>query len=420
MSLPAQCAVQTLATPAIDMNSTDDQAILSALENPFGKRLEHIIRDCLVKTPNPSVAIAISDQTRGVPRSVILSALLNNLEAAGISRQRVSILIGGGSHRRPTPEETALLADTRVTRGAKVIAHRAGETECAYVGTTSRGTPVRLNTSYVEADLKIITGAIEAHQLCGYSGGAKSVIIGLGDEETITRNHSHLTEPMSAMDVFDGNPIREDIEEAFRFASADYMLNVVLDESKRILRAFAGTYPEAYLEGVKFAGDTFHVGFDEQCDLVLVSCGGYPKDINVYQAQKALAHVERLVKPGGIVILFAQCPDGAGHDLFVEWMETAKSLDDVSDRLEREGFKLGAHKAFLLARNLARTRTFLVSDLDAGLARRLFFTPFSNSQEAVDEALKVLSGNGTSNPLIAVVPRGTGILPVIQGEHSAT
>lgn len=416
VELPPECRVKVFTRPAFEGDGrTEGERIRSALDHPIGRDLGRVVENCLARCGEPSAVIVIGDSTRGTPNSAILSPLLERMQASGVKRQNITVLIGCGKHREPFPEEIKRLVDPSLLRGIRLASHHAGKNETVYLGTTSRGTPVRLNKVYVEADLRIVTGMIEPHQLCGYSGGAKGAFIGLADEETIACNHSLLTSPMARADILEGNPMREDMEEGFGLAMADFIVNVVLDEKDQVLRAFAGTYPEAYLAGVRFARDTSRVGFEAPCNLVLVSCGGDPKDINLYQAQKALSHVESLVAPGGIVILFARCPDGPGDDGFVRWMKEARSLRSIIERFGREGFQLGAHKAFLLARNLVKARTFLVSELDEEAAGRFFLMVSSDPDDAIKKALRLLAAERVTKPVVGVVPQGTGILPFKHG-----
>lgn len=391
------------------------EAVEDALNHPLGDVLESVVEqrasDLSKSVSELNAVIVVSDATRGVPNDAILKLLISRLETVGIRRGNMTILIGCGKHRQPYEDEMTRIVDPATIKGIGVVAHEAGKSETTYVGTTSYGTEVHIDSNYVKADLRIITGMIEAHQLAGFSGGAKSVFIGLGGEQTISHNHSLLVQPSAKMGVFEGNPVREDMEEGFGFVGADFMVNVVLDTQKRVLKAFAGTYREAYREGVRFAADASAVYFDEPADIVIVSCGGHPKDINMYQAQKALAHIEPMLKPGGMAILLARCPDGLGEGLFMQWMHEASSPHDVLERFQREGFILGAHKAFLLARSLDKFKTFLVSDLDEETTRDLFFVPSPTAQAAVDEAVEQCRNAGILNPSVIVVPQGIGILP---------
>ncbi|AEE97842.1 nickel-dependent lactate racemase [Mahella australiensis] len=416
IDIPDICRTSVLYRP--EAGAAADNAaepVEDALNHPLGDVLESVVEqrasDLGKNVSELNAVIVVSDATRGVPNDAILKSIISRLETVGVRRDNMAILIACGKHRQPYEDEMARIVNPAIIKGIRVVAHEAGKSETTYVGTTSYGTEVHIDSNYVRADLRIITGMIEAHQLAGFSGGAKSVFIGLGSEQTISHNHSLLVRPSAKMGIFEGNPVREDIEEGFGFIGTDFMLNVVLDTQKLVLKAFAGTYSEAYKEGVRFAADASVVYFDEPADIAIVSCGGHPKDINMYQAQKALAHIDPMLKPGGVAVLLARCSDGVGEGLFMQWMHEASSPRDVLDRFQREGFILGAHKAFLLARSLDKFKTFLVSDLDEKTARDLFFIPSPTAQTAVDEAVEQCRNAGILNPSVIVVPQGIGILP---------
>jgi nickel-dependent lactate racemase len=209
--------------------------------------------------------------------------------------------------------------------------------------------------------------------------------------------------------ALDDNSLRCDIEEVTDYISIDFILNVVLDEKKEIINAVAGHHKEAHREGCKYLDRLYKVKIDKLADIVIVSPGGFPKDINVYQAQKALDNAKHAVKEDGIIIWVASCNEGLGEDVFERWINEADSPEALIDRV-RTNFELGGHKAAAIAMVLQKARVFLVSDLDKDYVRNAFLEPYDTLDEAVNQALKIMG----SNSGILVMPYGGSTLPVIK------
>jgi len=305
--------------------------------------------------------------------------------------------------------EVAALLPRCALEGCRVLIHDArDEGGLQRVETTSRGTPLWVNRHYLEADARIVVGNVDPHQFAGFTSGAKGVVIGCGGLATIQANHSLMEHPLARMGISYGNPVREDIDEAGRLIGIDFALNVVVNGQHEVVRAFAGAVDAVSEESRSLSLSLAQAEFEEPADVVIASPGGYPKDIDLYQAQKALAHASCVVRPGGTVVLVAECRDGIGDVLFERWMTEASSLDEVIERFRREGFRLGAHKAYLFARDMVRAKVLLVSSLSEVLARKLFFTPFSTLSEALEAAL---AEHGQTAG-VAVLPQASAVVPV--------
>jgi nickel-dependent lactate racemase len=203
-----------------------------------------------------------------------------------------------------------------------------------------------------------------------------------------------------------GNPVREDIEEAAAMVGIDFLLNVVLDEHKQILLAVAGDAVKAHRAGCAFLDKLYLKEIPVRADIVLVSQGGSPKDINLYQTQKALDNAKHAVKRGGVVILIGSCKEGMGERVFEEWMTTAASPESMIQRIERD-FQLGGHKAAAIALVLRDADVYLVSELAPAVVRSIFLTPFPTAQEAFDTALERFGPNAT----VLAMPYGGSTLP---------
>jgi nickel-dependent lactate racemase len=348
-----------------------------------------------------SAVIVVSDVTRPCPSYKFLPALLDAL--APLRPDNVAILFALGGHRAHTPEEQAQLVGAEVlASGVRLLDLDAAA--CVPVGTTSRGTRLEVFKPYLDADLRICTGNIEYHYFAGFSGGAKALVPGLCSYAAIRDNHSMMLAPTARAGILEGNPVREDIDEAGGLIGVDYVFNVVLDEHKRIIRAVAGNYLEAHRAGVEFYDRRCDLRVDEAADVVIASPGGRPKDINLYQAQKTLDNVGGAVRKGGAVILVARCQEGFGQPAFEEWMCGMGTPQVLMDRIQRE-FVLGGHKAAAIAGLLTEVDVLLVSEFPDEVVRSMCMQPFASVGEAVAAALARYGAEAR----FLVVPHGSRV-----------
>jgi nickel-dependent lactate racemase len=274
------------------------------------------------------------------------------------------------------------------------------------LGLTSQGTRLKINRVFHEADVKLIICDTEYHQFCGYGGGAKSVLPGISDRASIETCHSRFEAPGAEPGRVRGNPVREEIDEAGWMAQVDLILNVVLNDRKEIVRVFAGDVYEAFVAGCGIVDQMYRVVLAERADTVIVSAGGWPKDINLYQAQKAIESGVRSVRKGGNIIVMAECREGAGSKLFHEWMTREKDLDTIIGKI-RERFILGAHKAFQFARELKWADVNLYSSMDSETIERYYMHPI----RAIEQIESIVSESES----ILILPQATATLPVLAG-----
>jgi len=348
-----------------------------------------------------SAVVVVSDVTRPCPSYKFLPALLEELRP--LPPGAVTIVFALGGHRPHTPEEQcALVGEEVAASGVRLL--DLDRDDCVAVGTTSRGTPLAVFRPYLEADLRVCTGNIDYHYFAGFSGGAKAVVPGICAHETIRANHGMMLHEAAKAGVLEGNPVREDIDEAGGLIGIDFILNVVLDEERRVLRAVAGDHLAAHRAGVAFYDARCDLRVDEAADVVVASPGGTPKDMNLYQAQKTLDNVAGAVREGGTVVLVARCREGLGNAVFEEWMTGMRTPGDLVDRIRRE-FVLGGHKAAAIAALLQRVRLFLVSELPDDLVTAMHMTPFPDVGAAVAAAL----ARAGRDARVLVVPHGSRV-----------
>lgn len=373
------CGLGEEVAPPVAPSAADEQAeIRRALAEPIGApRLSELAAAAR------TAAVVVSDVTRPCPSHRILPALLEELSP--LRPEQISILFALGGHRPHSPEEQVRLVGEEVARsGVRLLDLETSR--CRPVGTTSRGTRLEVFEPYLDADLRVCVGNIEYHYFAGFSGGAKAVVPGLCSYAAISDNHSMMLAPTARAGIMEGNPVREDIDEAAEMIGIDFILNVLLDEEKRIWHAVAGHFLAAHRAGAEIYDRRCDLRIAEAADVVIASPGGRPKDINLYQAQKTLDNVSGAVKDGGVIVLVARCPEGFGQRVFEEWMTGMGRPQVLIDRIRRE-FVLGGHKAAAVAGLLDRADVYLVSEFPDDVVRRMCMTPFSSVDEAVAAAL---------------------------------
>jgi lactate racemase len=278
------------------------------------------------------------------------------------------------------------------------------------LGNTSRGSPVFLNPLFQRAGLRLVVGLIDPHQFVGYTGGVKGAAIGLAGSQTIEANHAMLFRPQAVVGEIQGNPVRQDIEEIGRMMGVHWVVNVVLDEINNVVKIFCGDPVEVEKAGSEFCRSVYETTVSKEYDLVIASPGGYPKDINVYQAQKALAHVTPLVRQSGDILFFAECPEGHGDDLFYRMMIEHKTPQGIVESFPKERFKMGRHKAFLWCRSLIKASVHLYSAVDEELGQALMVHP----AKTIGEALEKIRTKYPNPPEVAFVPKANSTYIKVQ------
>lgn len=359
------------------------------------------------------IVITINDKTRPVPNTVLLPPLLEMLSNVGVRQQNIRILIASGTHILMKPEEFCQILDKEIISKYQIYAHDCDDSSnLLFLGETSSGTPVYVNKYFYEADLRIVVGDIEPHHFAGYSGGVKSASIGLCGRTTINTNHMHLLDQRSTVGRYDDNPLRMDIEEIGRIIQVDLSLNAVLDEKKKILGVFFGKPVDVMREGIKLVNSICQVPVPYKYDLVIASAGGYPKDINLYQSQKAMTHASLFCKKGGTILLAAECREGVGSDGYVNFMKDLKTIEEIKMKFSKQGFSVGPHKAIQIARIIENHNVLLHSSMPDELVKSLLLCPV----ELDHTYLSKLIENIPQASRIAILPYATACIPTLQLE----
>ena len=374
-----------------------------ALANPIGSsRLKNLV------SSTDQIVILVSDISRPTPSHVLLPPLMDELNAAGVPDKNICIIFGLGTHRKQSSKEMVKLVGQEIFNRIECIDHDIDD--CEKIGVTSQGTSVSVFRRVLNADFIIATGNLEFHYFAGVCGGAKALAPGVCDWETIRSNHEKFLLDGAVSGKIVGNPVREEIDEIGQMVGIHFMLNAVLNSQKEIVRVFAGDIEKAHREGSRFLHSIFTCEIKELADIVIISPGGFPKDINLYQAHKAVENILLAVKPGGIIILVAQCGEGIGSVNFTNGMIGGASPQELIDSLNHD-FVLGLHKAIRIAQIHLKTPFYMVSDLSSDIKEKMFIENFNTVDDALKQALKI---QGKKARVLAI-PFGASTLPYFMG-----
>jgi nickel-dependent lactate racemase len=261
-----------------------------------------------------NACVVISDITRPVPNKIILPPLLEVLEESGIKKQNITILISTGMHRPNLGEELESMVGRQIMDHYPIVNHYCRRSEEYRRIDEIDGTPIEINTHYLDADLKILTGLIEPHFYAGYSGGRKAILPGISSFETMKFMHSYkmIDHPKVTNCVLEGNPFHEYGIRVTELAGADFILNVVINKERRVSGVYAGQYNHAHLAGCDLVYRHSAVPVDGLMDLIITSGGGFPLDATFYQISKALICAKNILKRGGTIVVACECREGLG------------------------------------------------------------------------------------------------------------
>lgn len=390
-------------TPAQKPGVSDIQMEIGrALKEPIGaRRLNEIAK------PGSKVAIIVDDVARKDVYEVMILSVIAELNAAGVKDEDVT-LIFNSENKGVVKSEDAVLFLGEVLNRVKIVRHDIKAKDLVYVGTTkSYGNKVFLNRVFAEADVKILLGEVYLHYYAGYEGGRKSVITRVGGEETIQHNSAMMLNNNAKAGILVDNPVHEDMTEAARMAKVDFIVNVVCNSKGEIVQTFAGDLTAAFLEAVKLVDEMYKVKVDRRADIVVVSAGGNPLDVNLDKAYRAVDNALDVVKRGGVIILVAECPEGHGNQMFYDWMTRLTDLKSTEREIKRN-FAMGGHKAYYLLKTLQNHPVILVSALPDYYATNVFKLKTARAiNDALTDAFKIAG----STSRVWIIPFGSYTLP---------
>jgi len=363
-----------------------------------------------------SAAISVCDITRPAPNRLVLPPLLARLEAAGIARDAITILIATGLHRPATPAEIDEIVGPQIARDYRILNHDARNLEeHTNLGTTRSGTPVYIDSRFIEAELHITLGFIEPHLMLGYSGGRKLIAPGLAAQETIKVLHSprFIRDPRTREGSIDDNPLHAELLEIARMAGHHFLVDCALsrgtaDYGRRPISAvFAGAPEPAHAEGVRYVSRIMLETLDQPADAVITTAAGYPLDLTFYQAVKGVTAAQHILKPGGRVLLLAECSEGLGAHEFHRMVTESPSSEDFLRRIDQEPVEIDQWQLEKLA--LVRQNHELLFYVP-GIAAKDRTSLWGPSFDSVHEAVNALLQDLPAGARIAVIPEGPYVL----------
>lgn len=389
------------AEPLPDWRAALDQA----LDNPIGRPPLRVMAE-----GKRSAAISVCDITRPVPNRHTLPAILPRLEAAGIPREGITILIATGLHRPATDAEIREIVGEETAARYRVVNHYARNlSEHRHLGTTASGTPVYIDERFVSADLHITLGFIEPHLMLGYSGGRKLIAPGLAAQETIKVLHSpkFMQDPRTHEGSIEDNPLHRELLEIASMARHDFMVDVALTRKREIAGIFAGDPVEAHRAGVTLVSKVMLELLNHPADAVITTSAGYPLDLTFYQAVKGVTAAQHVVKPGGKILLVAACSEGPGaeefRDMLREWPDPERFLESLNgapvvvDQWQLEKLALVTRRADLL---------YYVPGLPADYYPSLWGEAFGR----IEDAIAALTQDLPDGARVALIPEGPYVL----------
>ena len=371
------------------------------------------------------MCIVFTDITRAGPDHLLVPAILKEIEAAGIPDDQITLLCGVGLHRPSTYEEKVVKLGEEVVGRFKIVDHNAQDPDALVdLGKTESGIPLTVNRLAYEADLLIATGIVEPHQFAGYSGGRKTLAIGAAGEAMIAYTHGPkiMDHPGTRLGKIEGNPFHEGVSEAARRAGLKFILNVVQDEQKRPVTLLAGEPDATFKKLVDEARRLYEAPINRQYD-VAVAGVGYPKDVNIYQACRAASYLffapVSVVKEGGVIIVPAPTPEGAGEGVgeqrFFEKMRDAITMPSLLKELRESGYPPGAQRAFIMAKVLEKTDVIVVGSKTPDMVRQIHMIPAADMEQAFHISAKKI---GRQNLDVLIVPHALLTLPIVsQGRN---
>ncbi len=353
------------------------------------------------------IVVVINDETRPTPYEVFFPALLEAFSAAGVRDDQVTFLIATGTHRLQSDELNRRLYGSGMIDRFRFVCHVCtDDSSLVSLGMLPSGYEFVLNRLAVEADYLITLGVVSPHYFAGYSGGRKSILPGICGKKTVQDNHARMVEILDHMPPIRENPISLEMIEAARKVGVNFVFNAVMNADNQVVRLVAGDLVEAWYEAVDTSSSMYEIPFTEPVDIAVSSACGYPRDVNWYQAQKAIDHADKIVKPGGTIIVCGECRDGYGNKVFEEWMKKKLPPEEVMREI-RTHFVLGGHKAFAFAKVASEKKLVLVSSMNAEDTATLYGTKAASVQEAFDQAVAA-----HPDASIAIMPEGGLTLPV--------
>ena len=384
-------------------------ALLNAIRNPIGATpLRRTI------SREQTVAISVCDVTRPMPSATVLPVLLGEL--AHVPNDRITILVATGTHRADTPEELETMLGSDVARNYRVVNHDAFDKEhLRYAGDTPDGIPIWLNRRWLESDVRITTGFVEPHFFAGFSGGPKMVAPGLAGLDTTMRLHSAslIGDPSSTWGITEGNPVHDAIRQVARQTGVHFGVDVSINRDRKITSVYAGELFAVHKAACHTAKRTAMRPVDEPFDVVVTTNGGYPLDLNLYQAVKGMSAAAQVVRDGGAIICAAECSDGIpDHGEYGKILAARKSPEELLEMINQpDHSRHDQWQVQLQAQIQLRARVLVKSSyLSPDQVRAAHLVPIEDLQASIWESIETQGPDAR----VCVLPEGPQTIPYLR------
>jgi len=363
--------------------------------------------------------VVISDKTRPIPYGLVLPPVLSAIEAGGIPRERIEILVATGLHRANTPDELAAMTSPDIVARYRIRNHVARDAaQHVHLGRTARGTELWIDRGYVDADLKVVTGLIEPHLMAGYSGGRKAVAPGCAGVDTMRSLHgAAMLEAEIGPGLIEDNPFHAELVGIARRVGVDFLCDVTIDRARRLTGVYAGDLEEAHAAGVRAVDAHVRAEVDRAADVVITSAAGFPLDDTYYQSIKGMVAALNVVRRGGTIILAAAITEGIGSEEFQRLLAETATPDDFMARITGPGFF--TVDQWMLQHLCQVRRKAEVIVVSHGLAAQPPTNLLATLAPTVEDALARCRAKYGPRPHVAVMPEGPYVLPTVRGRKLA-
>lgn len=401
----------TLELPELPGVIDVEKVVLDALRNPIRRQpLADWVRGAR------KVVVTCPDITRDAQAQIYLPLVLDELNRAGIADSQIELCFALGTHREITHSEMESIAGAPILKRIAFFQSQGNEREgFKFIGQTAKGTPLWFNQRVLAADRIISTGAVVFHNFAGFGGGRKGLLPGIAQRESVMTNHRLMLlaqegagmNPNCTTGVLEGNPIHEDMLDAALQIPNVFLFNTVLNVRKEIAAVFAGDLKHAHDTGTEFVRRWFGVPIRQQADFVIFSPGGFPRDISFYQGFRSLGHAARAVRPGGVIVLVAECGEGpGGAGKFDRWF--AFPDQQSVEREIRRDFDTVGQIAWDMHQFLKTNRIIAVTAMSEQDTRRLLMEPSPSIEAALERIIKTMGSEAQGY----VMPQGFFTVPI--------
>ena len=384
------------------------ETLKEAVEHPIGSE-----KLCEYAKKGDRVALIVSDMSRfWMRQDLVIPHVISYLnEVCGVPDADITIVVANGTHAGGDEKDLRTLVTDGIFDRIRVVNHDCMADDLKDIGATAHGTRVRVNRIAAEADRVICLGACTQHVMAGYGGGRKSIVPGISGMDTICHNHAFALDPtclrsnpLIGNGVTEGNPLNEDMCEAAALMPSLFMINLVMNADMKLSSIFAGHYLKSWEAACREVDRIYRVCVPEQADVIVAGCGGFPKDMSLYQGTKTIDNIEPGLKKGGTLILLIEARDGGGPEEYFDWITNLQ--DGTMEERLRSHFTVPGYIFLLNCEQAQRYRVMMLTSIPAETVKPMGIEGYSD----IGELLKNADLDGKT---IYVIPNGATVVPFV-------